>query len=115
VHSVVHFGDRWPAVSEDVIVDLRRFMGGADVHIIEETLEPGDPVQLVGGAIDGLEAVVTRILPAKQRVAVLLDFLGRQTLLEVDRGQLISLHQKRGEAHLPLLCRRTDLAVKPLT
>ena len=103
VHSVVHFGDRWPIVSENVIEELRRLMGGRDLQVIEQTLQPGDPVQLVGGAIDGLEAVVTRILPAKQRVAVLLDFLGRQTPLELDRQQLISIHHRRSEARLALL------------
>ena len=115
VHSVVHFGDRWPVVSEDVIEELRCFMGGRDLHVIEETLLPGDPVQLVGGAIDGLEAVVTRILPAKQRVAVLLDFLGRQTPLELDREQLISLHHKRSEARLALLWQRAAPTVESLT
>jgi hypothetical protein len=35
-----------------------------------------------------LTIVVTRILPAKQRVAVLFDFLGRKTTLELDRCQV---------------------------
>ena len=34
-------------------------------------------------------AVVSRVMPARLRVAVLLEFLGRQTAVELDRGQLI--------------------------
>jgi transcription antitermination factor NusG len=43
----------------------------------------GEEVQVVGGAFAGLKAVVTRIMPARQRVAVLLEFLGRLSEMEV--------------------------------
>jgi hypothetical protein len=39
--------------------------------------------------MQGLQAVVSRLMPARDRVAVLLDFLGQQTIVEVDREQLI--------------------------
>jgi transcriptional antiterminator RfaH len=104
VRYVVHFGDRWPAISENVIEELRSLMGASDLHVLEDTLQPGDPVQLVGGAIDGLQAIVTRILPAKERVAVLLEFLGRQTPLELHRKNLIS-QRERYQARLPLMWR----------
>jgi hypothetical protein len=41
----------------------------------------------------GLQAVVSRVMPARQRAAVLLEFLGRQTTVELDRGQLILSEQ----------------------
>jgi transcription antitermination factor NusG len=41
------------------------------------------------GVFEGLEAVVTRVMPGPQRVAVLLDFLGRQTTLEVPTSELV--------------------------
>ncbi|NBQ56173.1 MAG: hypothetical protein EBU36_05965 [Verrucomicrobia bacterium] len=43
----------------------------------------GEEVQVVEGAFAGLKAVVTRIMPARQRVAVLLEFLGRLSETEV--------------------------------
>jgi transcriptional antiterminator RfaH len=101
VRCVVHFGDRWPTISDEVIGDLRRLMNGLDLRVIEETLQPGDPVRLIGGAIDGLQAVVTRVMPAKQRVAVLLDFLGRQSPLELNRDQIITQAQVRCATRLP--------------
>lgn len=90
VQSVVHFGDRWPVIPDEVIEQLRAQMGNEEVHVIDETLQPGDPVQLVAGAMNGLRAIVSRVIPAKERVAVLLDFLGRQTLVELDRSQVVS-------------------------
>src|SRR5271166_5136030 len=86
VRGVVHFGHRWPTVPETAIAELRAAMGGADLRVIADTLHPGDTVQIAAGAMRGLQAVVTRVMPAKQRVAVLLDFLGRQTAVELDRS-----------------------------
>ena len=63
-------------------------MCGQDLRTIEDTMHPGDLVQIAAGPMSGLEAVVTRVMPAKQRVAVLLDFLGRQTTIEMDRSDL---------------------------
>jgi transcriptional antiterminator RfaH len=88
VCEVVHFGDHWPTVPNSVIVELRFAMGGEDLCLVDETLQTGDSVQINAGSMSGLQAVVTRIMPAKQRVAVLFDFLGRKTTLELDRCQL---------------------------
>jgi len=41
------------------------------------------------GAFHGFNGIVLKVLPAKQRVQILLDFLGRTTLAEVDRKSLI--------------------------
>jgi transcriptional antiterminator RfaH len=88
VCSVVHFGDYWPILPDQVICELQAAVGGADVWVVEDTIQAGDTVQINSGAMCGLEAVVTRVMPAKQRVAVLLDFLGRQTTVELDCIQL---------------------------
>jgi transcriptional antiterminator RfaH len=49
----------------------------------------GDQVKIVGGVFVGLEAVVTRVLPAKQRIRVLMDFLGRKMEAEVERSSVL--------------------------
>ena len=43
----------------------------------------GDDVLLTGGALHGLQAVVTQYLPARERIRVLLEFMGRQMEFEV--------------------------------
>jgi transcriptional antiterminator RfaH len=89
VRGVVHFGDRWPAIPEAVIASLQASVGAEQVHVINEELQPGDKVQISGGAFHALEAVVTRVMPGRQRVAVLLEFLGRQTMVEVANDGLV--------------------------
>lgn len=83
VRGVVHFGDRWPIVPEAVIEELRASLGADRVHVIHEKLQPGQAVQIAGGVFHGLRAVVTRVMPSRERVAVLLEFLGRQTTVEL--------------------------------
>jgi transcriptional antiterminator RfaH len=49
----------------------------------------GDNVWIAQGAFAGLEAVVTQILPAKERVKVLMDFLGRKIEAEVEYASIL--------------------------
>ena len=83
VAAVVHFGPFWPTLSEAVMGELRDMVGGDELRVIGSTLKVGDQVEIAGGAFDGFRGVVTQIMPARERVAVLLDFLGRPTKTEV--------------------------------
>jgi len=83
VSSVVHFGSRWPVVEDGVMEELKQSFGAEELHIISATLQPGDTVEIAEGAMRGLRAVVSRVMPSRERVAVLLELLGRQTTIEV--------------------------------
>ena len=89
VAGVVHFGGHWPAIPDAVIADLRAAIGDQELQVIASEFKPGDAVEIAGGVFHGLQALVTRVIPAKQRVAVLLDFLGRQTAVELADRQLV--------------------------
>jgi transcriptional antiterminator RfaH len=89
VRGIVHFGSRWPVVPDPVIDEMRLALGNDEVHVIPEELEQGEAVRIAGGAFHGLRAIVTRVIPSRERVAVLLDFLGRQTAVELPREALI--------------------------
>ena len=95
VAGVVHFGKHWPVIPDGVIAELRAAMGNEDLHVIANEFHPGDVVEIGTGVFHGLQAVVTRIVPGKQRVAVLLDFLGRQTEMELGSEQLVPKDQPR--------------------
>jgi transcriptional antiterminator RfaH len=92
VAGVVHFGMRWPTIPDAVIGELRAAVGEEELRVLGETLEAGDEVQISGGAFHGLQGVVTRVMPARARVAVLLEFLGRQSTVEVERNAVVRLH-----------------------
>lgn len=107
VRGVVHFGDRWPTIPDAVLDELRRVVGDRHVHVIPEELEPGTPVRIAGGLFHGLTAVVTRAMPGRDRVAVLLEFLGRQTLTEVDRHALVPAESDQRALLLPAKTRQS--------
>jgi transcriptional antiterminator RfaH len=83
VSGVVHFGERWPQIAAGVIAELQAACGADELHFIANELCPGDAVLIADGALRGLLAVVARAMPAQQRVAVLMEFLGQQTTIEV--------------------------------
>lgn len=90
VSTLVHFGFNVATVPYPIIEDLKRCFEKEDALPVQEALSPGTEVSIVGGAFQGFSAVVLQLLPARKRVQVLLDILGRQTLVEVDRHSVIS-------------------------
>jgi transcriptional antiterminator RfaH len=99
VAGVVHFGLRWPTIPDAIIEDLRASVGQEELRVVGETLEPGEEVQISGGAFHGLQGVVTRVMPARARIGVLLEFLGRQSVVEVAADAVVKLHPHGSPAH----------------
>jgi len=89
VAGVVHFGEQWPCVPNQVIEDLRLRVGSDAVHVIPDEPVPGERVSISGGPFHDLQALVTHLLPARERVAVLLEFLGRQRMVEVPATSIV--------------------------
>ncbi|HET7625797.1 MAG TPA: transcriptional activator RfaH [Verrucomicrobiae bacterium] len=85
ISSLVHFGDQVPTVPDSVIADLRECFASGEPMPVEDSLAPGAEVLVAEGAFCGFEAVVLRTMPARRRVQILLDILGRPTVVEVDR------------------------------
>lgn len=102
ISSLVHFGDQIPAVPDEVIADLKQCFDTEDPMPVEDRLYPGAEVAVAEGAFRGFQAVVLRMLPARRRVQVLLDILGRTTLVELDR-HTVSLENRRMADLLPSL------------
>jgi transcriptional antiterminator RfaH len=85
VSSLVHFGEKIPVVPEPVIEELRQCFETEEPMSVEDRLYPGADVTVAEGAFMGFSGIVVRVLPARQRVQILLEFLGRTTVAEVDR------------------------------
>jgi len=88
VSSLVHFGLRIPVVPDQVIDELKLCFDSSDSLCVEDQLSAGTEVTIEQGSLMGTHAVVVRVLPAKRRVQVLLDFLGTATIAEVDRDAI---------------------------
>ena len=102
ISSLVHFGQRIPAVPDAVIDELKECFETEEPLPVEDRLFPGAEVSVAEGAFQGFEAIVLRMLPAKRRVQVLLDILGRPTLVEVNRHS-VTLENRRVADLMPSL------------
>src|SRR4051812_41309454 len=88
VSSLVHFGNGIPVVPDAVIDELRQCFETEEAMDVEESLRPGVEVTVAQGSFLGFRGIVVRLMPSRQRVQILLDFLGRTTVAEVDRTAL---------------------------
>lgn len=100
VTKVVGFGGCPAVVPQGIIDDLRLFVRDNEVIEIAPTIASGDEVTLLEGPFKGLRAVVTRILPGKERIAVLLDLLGTQREVEISTQRVVpgKVHPLSGHA-----------------
>lgn len=89
VSKIVNFGGKIPQVPDLVVQELQECFGLDDVITVEGQLAPGDEVTVAGGAFAGMSARVLKSLPARKRVQILLDILGRTTPVEVERDAVI--------------------------
>jgi transcriptional antiterminator RfaH len=89
VSSIVRFGDWYPVIEDNVIEQLRDETGGNTITEVVPEFAPGDSVRLTEGPLAGLEAVITQVLPGKERIRLLLEFLGRETVTEARTNQVI--------------------------
>lgn len=91
VSTIVHFGTRVPKLDDAVISSLHERCAGSDgdIIVIDPKLEPGSVVKVAGGNFLGFETIITRVIPARERVCVLLDFLGQQIEAELSRKDVV--------------------------
>jgi transcriptional antiterminator RfaH len=75
---------------ENIVSGLRSRVGEEEVVTVDSSLKVGQSVEIVEGPFRGLEALVTRLLPARERIRVLLEFLGRPLEMEVSTTQVLS-------------------------
>ncbi len=108
VKMVVQFGDAVPTIPDAVIQQLQRDLERMSANVLVETPDEGEEVEVAAGAFKGLNGRVTRVLPAKRRVQILLDMMGRSIAAEFSLEML--LFRKRDAANLVL--RDADLTAR---
>ena len=89
VQGIVRFANSFPTIEEVIVDQLREHVGEKEIRIIRYEPSQGDNVKIGEGAFAGLEAVVTQILPARARVRVLMEFLGRKVEMELERSSVL--------------------------
>lgn len=89
IRCIVRFANRYPTIDPGTVAQLRAHVGEKEIKEMGYQPSRGDNVKVAEGAFAGLEAVVTQILPARARVRVLMDFLGRKIEAEFERSSLL--------------------------
>ncbi len=96
VSSILHFGGRLPSIDEAVINELRKEMNHEEIQVIPDIPQVGSKVKIAEGAFKGIIAVVREVMPAKERVRLLLDFLGRSSEVQLQFNQVVPHRRKAG-------------------
>ncbi len=91
VSGIVQFGERFASVPDEAIAELTGFIGADEVKTVELQLAKGDEVEIVSGPLQGHAGVVTQLHFARERVRILLEFLGQTREVEVS---LISIFRQ---------------------
>jgi len=89
VRGILRLGQRLATLPEDTVIALQSKAGAEEVVTVDSSLKIGQPVHLIEGPFQGLEVVVTQLLPARERIRVLLEFLGRSLEMEVPAGKVL--------------------------
>jgi transcriptional antiterminator RfaH len=90
IRGFVHFGDRLATLPENIVVGLQSRVGAEEVVTVDSSLKVGQSVQITEGPFQGLEVVVTHLLPAKERIRVLFEFLGRAIEMEISTAKVLA-------------------------
>ena len=91
VSGFVQFGERLALLPEALVNEIKRQTAGNEVVEINPELEPGRTVQIACGPFQGLDAVITRLIPARERVEILIEWMGRNLYAEASVNDVLAL------------------------
>jgi transcriptional antiterminator RfaH len=90
IRGIVHFGDRLATLPENIVAGLQSRVGAEEIVTLDRSLKVGQSVEIIEGPFQGLEVVVTHLLPAKDRIRVLFEFLGRSMQMEISTAKVLA-------------------------
>jgi transcriptional antiterminator RfaH len=95
VTSIVHFGEQVAPIDDAVMTDLRAIMGDNETVEVTADPQPGSEVVITGGSLRGLRVLVTRVMPARQRITVLLELLGGEREVEIEWRRVVRVDPRQ--------------------
>ena len=90
IRGIVHFGDHLATLPENIVAALQARVGAEEVVTLDCSIKVGQSVEIIQGPFQGLEVVVTRLLPAKDRIRVLFEFLGRSVEMDISTAKVLA-------------------------
>ncbi len=90
ISAVLRYGEEIPAVPQYFIEELKKEIPAECRQVEEESLREGGEVVIAEGPLMNIKAIVSGIIPASQRINLLLEFLGRQVTMGMPVSAVIS-------------------------
>jgi len=88
VLHIVEFGFKPAEIKDDLIDAIKQRVQGSYVRIAPPSFQSGQVIQISGGPLAGLEAILTGEMSKQHRVSLLLNMLGSQVRLTMDIDQI---------------------------
>ncbi len=95
VSGFVQFGERLALLPDPLISEIKTRMGTGEIVEVNQGFEAGQNVQIAQGPFQGLEALVTRLISARDRVEILIEWMGRSLHAEASVADLVPLAEPR--------------------
>jgi transcriptional antiterminator RfaH len=95
VSGFVQFGERLVLLPNALISEIRTRTDTDEIVEISRGLEPGQEVEITQGPFQGLTALVTRVISARERIEILIEWMGRTLHAEADVTDLEPLSRPR--------------------
>jgi transcriptional antiterminator RfaH len=96
VRGLVRFGGEVPPVPDAMVERLRQEVrerlsedDAEDTLTVGPEVRAGDEVEVAHGPLGGFQGQVLAVLPGRERVRVLMEFLGQPQVVEVDLFSLL--------------------------
>ena len=89
VSKIVQFASVPEPVPENTIIELQKHYESGKVLLIPNEPVPGDVVEIAEGPFQGLEVMVHKVLPAKERVQILMNILGSDKPVEIAASSIL--------------------------
>ena len=100
IRGFVQFGDHFGLLPNELIEQLKAIVGANGVVEMTQTIVLGQSVKVLLGPFQGFEALVTRVMPARDRVEILIDWMGRSLRTEVDTATVLPVNGRQKAEHL---------------
>jgi transcriptional antiterminator RfaH len=95
VSGFVQFGERLALLPDPLISEIKTRMGTGEIVEVNQGFGVGQNVQIAQGPLQGLEALVTRFISARDRVEILIEWMGRSLHAEASVADLVPLAEPR--------------------
>jgi transcriptional antiterminator RfaH len=89
VSGFVQFGERLAVLPDALIGEIRTRSDGDEIVEVSLALRSGQEVEIAQGPFQGLKAVITRVINARERVEILIGWMGRTLRAEADVTDLV--------------------------